>query len=98
MNLNVRNAITVALVQALLGAISQNFRGVLLTFSEELHVRFYLEVESDVDSEEIDDVVTEFDGLLMGIHYVPIKYDVVVGRDRIDCSCDNVMPIFLRRR
>ena len=43
MDLNIRNAVIVALVQALLGAVSQNFRVVLVRFSEGLHVEFYID-------------------------------------------------------
>lgn len=41
MDVIVRNQIIIALMQALLGAISPNFRAVLIDFSQGLSVRFF---------------------------------------------------------
>lgn len=68
------------LVQALLGAISPNFRRVALAFSEPtLELLFILEKESPTDREEIEDVVGEFDSLLLGLNTRYIKYSVSVA-------------------
>lgn len=97
MDLNVRNKIIIALVQALLGAISSNFRAVLIDFSQGLNVRFFLVEDLAEDREEIDDVITEFDSLVMGIESVSITYGVTVGEGCIDFSSDSVVPVYIRR-
>lgn len=97
MNLIVRNKIIIALVQALLGAISPNFRAVLIDFSQGLDVRFFLVEDLAEDREEIDDVITEFDSLIMGVELVSITYGIAVGEARIDFSGDGVVPIYIRR-
>ncbi|MDP4572237.1 hypothetical protein Q8O96_24500 [Pseudomonas sp. LPH60] len=97
MDISIRNQIIVALMQALLGAISSNFRAVLIDFSQGLDVRFFLVKDSIEDADEIDDVITEFDSLLMGVEALAVKYSVEVGEGRIDFSGDNVIPIYIRR-
>ncbi|WP_457931897.1 hypothetical protein ACT51I_00225 [Pseudomonas aeruginosa] len=97
MNLIVRNKIIIALVQALLGAISENFRAVLIDFSQGVDVRFFLVEDLAEDREEIDDVITEFDSLVMGVESVSITYGVAVGEVRIDFSGDSVVPVYIKR-
>lgn len=97
MNLIVRNKIIIALVQALLGAISPNFRAVLIDFSQGVDVRFFLVEDLAEDREEIDDVITEFDSLVMGVESVSITYGVAVGEVWIDFSGDSVVPVYIRR-
>ncbi len=84
-------------MQALLGAISPNFKAVLIDFSEGVSVNFFLVEDLIEDIDEIDDVITEFDSLVMGIKALPIKYCVAVGQGGIDFSGDNVIPIYIRR-
>jgi len=97
MNLNIRNAVIVALVQALLGAVSENFGVVLVRFSEGLHVEFYIDQKLEEDMEEIDDVITEFDSLVMGICAVSITFEVNVGVENVDFSGADVVPVYIRR-
>ncbi|MGE7955223.1 hypothetical protein ACQKQA_01270 [Pseudomonas sp. NPDC089530] len=97
MNISIRNQIIVALMQALLGAISSNFRAVLIEFSQGLDVRFFLVKDLIEDADEMDDVITEFESLVMRIEALSVKYSVEVGEDRIDFSGDNVIPIYIRR-
>lgn len=97
MDVIVRNQIIIALMQALLGAISPNFKAVLIDFSEGVSVNFFLVEDLIEDIDEIDDVITEFDSLVMGIKALPIKYCVAVGQGGIDFSGDNVIPIYIRR-
>lgn len=97
MDVVVRNQIIVALMQALLGAISPNFRAVLIDFSQGIDVKFFLVEELIEDAGEIDDVITEFDSLVMGVKALPIKYCIAVGEGRIDFSGDNVIPIYIGR-
>lgn len=69
-----------AFVQAMVGAISDNFRQVTLTHSgQRWQLGFVLAVESDEDREEIDDIATELEALQVG----PVDYEifVVISRD-----------------
>ncbi|OLU22249.1 hypothetical protein BVH03_25320 [Pseudomonas sp. PA15(2017)] len=84
-------------MQALLGAISPNFKAVLIDFSQGVSVRFFLMEDLAGDREEIDDVITEFDSLVMGIESVPITYGIAVGEAWIDFSGDSVVPVYIRR-
>lgn len=97
MGVILRNQIIVALMQALLGAISPNFRAVIIDFSQGVDVRFFLVEYLIEDVDEIDDVITEFDSLVMAIKALPIKYCIAVGEERIGFSGDNVIPIYIRR-
>lgn len=97
MDVIVKNQIIVALMQAMLGAISPNFRAVLIDFSHGVNVRFFLAQDLIEDVDEIDDVITEFDALVMGIKALPIKYCIALGDGRIDFSGDSVVPIYIRR-
>ncbi|MFJ2456842.1 hypothetical protein ACIOWK_35040 [Pseudomonas protegens] len=97
MNLNVRNQIIVALMQALLGAISPNFRAVSIDFSQSLDVRFFLRLDLIEDTNEIDDIITEFDSLLMGIKAMSVRYSIEVGDGKMDFSSDSAIPVYIRR-
>lgn len=97
MDVILRNQIIVALMQALLGAISPNFRAVIIDFSQGVDVRFFLVEDLIEDVDEIDDVITEFDSLVMAVKALPIKYCIAVGEERISFSGDNVIPIYIRR-
>lgn len=97
MNLNVKNQIIVALMQALLGAISPNFRAVSIDFSQGLNIRFFLGQDLIEDTNEIDDIITEFDSLLMGIKALSVRYSIEVGDGRMDFSGDSVIPVYIRR-
>ncbi|WP_260620631.1 hypothetical protein [Pseudomonas protegens] len=97
MNLNVRNQIIIALMQALLGAISPNFRAVSIDFSRGLDVRFFLGRDLIEDTNEIEDVITEFDSLIMGIKALSVRYSIEVGDGRMDFSGDDVIPVYIRR-
>jgi hypothetical protein len=69
LDLNGINKVTAMLVQSLLGAVSPNFRMVALGFFEpEWQLLFVLEKESVEDRERIQDVVEDFDALLMGLN------------------------------
>lgn len=97
MGVILRNQIIVALMQALLGAISPNFRAVIIDFSQGVDVRFFLVEDLIEDVDEIDDVITEFDSLVMAVKALPIKYCIAGGEERISFSGDNVIPIYIRR-
>ena len=55
---------SMSLVQAMVGAISDNFRQVTLGYSGgQWQLGFVLATDSDEDREEIDDIVSEFEAL-----------------------------------
>ncbi|MCP8466227.1 hypothetical protein NK553_19925 [Pseudomonas sp. ZM23] len=98
MDINIRNAVIVALTQALLGSISNNFRAILIRTAKDLHIEFYIYQKLEEDMEEIEDIITEFDSLVMGIEAVAISYEVRVGTEKIDFSGEDITPIYIRRR
>ena len=65
LTLDEQNKIVAMFVQALLGAISSNFRRVAIGFEGRTWLlSFVLEREDAGDREEIEDVAGEFDGLI----------------------------------
>lgn len=68
MNIQEKNTVVVMLVQALVGAISSNFRMILIDLEQpEWVIDFILAVESEVDREEIEDIITSFDVYMMDV-------------------------------
>ena len=60
--------VEVMLIQSMVGAISSNFRQVVLSYeNNEWHLRVTLEEMIDEDREEISDIVDEFAIMLDGI-------------------------------
>ena len=77
------NLQVVYLVQALLGAISNNFRAVSLSFEgKKTHLHFVLELESKSDREEIEDIVCQFES------YQSDDGDYKMGSDFVIVSRD----------
>jgi hypothetical protein len=73
------NKVTVMLVQSLWGAISPNFRMIAISFSSPVwKLLFLLESDDEKDREEIEDVIGEFDALLLGLDVVVPKYEIEV--------------------
>lgn len=101
MNINEKNMASIMLMQALLGVISPNFRMVAISFfGIEWKVGFWLEKEDEIDREEIEDAIGEFDGLVLGMEGPPSKINVVTeicegSLPRLDVSDWRI--IFLRR-
>jgi hypothetical protein len=68
LTLDEENKIIAMFVQALLGAISPNFRRVAICFEGPAWLlSFVLEHEDATDTEEIEDVADEFDVLLVSL-------------------------------
>lgn len=85
-----------ALVQALLGAVSENFRRVLLALDEDQWVlEFILERESAEDVEEIEDVATEFEALFDGP--VNFRVEIQVNAEPIAWPKPPARVVFRRR-
>src|SRR5262249_21858875 len=67
------NSTTLALVQALLGAVSPNFRMVALFADGDVwRLQFTLETDNALDREEIDDIASEFEAQ----HSSNVEYEV----------------------
>ena len=72
----VENGLVINLVDALLGAITPNFRAVLLRQdADHASLTFLLEHESAADRAEIDDIVFEFQALEPTL---PLEVSIVV--------------------
>lgn len=70
------NRISVDLMQAMIGAISNNFRQVSLTrVGQQWQIRFVLARESEEDREEIEDIGAELEALQDG----PLDYETIVS-------------------
>ena len=84
------------LIQALLGAISANFRMIHLSHKKhKVFVTIVLESENEDDFEEIEDLKSEFEALQES----PIDYDFVVKVTDANLSWpeDNEVVVFKRR-
>ena len=82
MTLSQENVQVLNLVQAMLGAISPNFRRVALeTGPQGVRLRFLLELDILTDREEIADIVFEFEALQLS--RVDVLVDVLVDRRAI---------------
>ncbi len=79
--LEYENAQVLNLVQALIGAISPNFRRVYLsTISENVKLSFIIEKDVKSDREEISDIVSEFEALQ--IKFVDIDFEIIVNSNK----------------
>ena len=84
------------LVQAMLGAISPNFRKVQIScIGDEILIMFYLESEILEDLEEIEDIISEFEALQS--YPVKVAKRVEIGSQPIVWDNLNQWPVYLRR-
>ena len=84
------------LVQALLGAISPNFRKVQIShIHDEVLITFYLETEILEDLEEIEDIISEFEALQT--YPVEVRKQVEIGTQAMPWDNLNQWPVYLRR-
>lgn len=90
-----RNAL--CLVQALLGAVSSNFR--LVSISQRANgivVQIVLATHSDEDIEEIDDLITEYEALQSCPE--PFEFEWTVSEEPITLEPPNASTIVVVRR
>lgn len=81
-DLDTWNRESMAVVQAMVGAVSSNFRQVTLSrVGTTWHIVVILARDSEEDREEIDDIGTEFEAL----HDGPVDYEVAIV-----VSCDDL--------
>jgi hypothetical protein len=95
MNLEEENMQVLNLMQALLGAVSPNFRAVSITVDSEIVLHFLLEEDNEEDREEIEDIEFEFSALQD--HLVNVNIEIVVSSKPLT---ENQLPgrgVFLRR-
>lgn len=100
LTLDEENMITVMLMQALLGAVSANFRMVSLSLEGPIwKLQLVLESESAEDREEIIDIAGEFDGLLLSLDRKDIKFEVetLVTSDLIEFPEPPTRVVFRRK-
>lgn len=90
------NYAVVMLTQALLGAVSGNFRLVCLERRQDKwHVQYWLQEEDAVDHEEIEDIDFEFCNFLDD---KPTSFDVsIVGTDVLALPPLPTRPVYRRR-
>jgi hypothetical protein len=101
MTVNEQNMACAMLNQSLLGIISPNFRRVAVSFSDDgWKIRFWLERDDEVDREEIEDSMGDFDGLVLGMDSPPSDIEAITeicsaSLPALDPS--NWRVVFLRR-
>ncbi|MBN7870580.1 hypothetical protein J0M44_29570 [Pseudomonas aeruginosa] len=84
------------LVQALIGAISANFRMVTLCYEDaEWVIRFYLERDIEEDVEEIEDLVCQYTAY-QGVD-LKCRYEIVVGGQSLPAFSDVGRVVYRRR-
>jgi len=87
---------TLRLVQALLGAVSPNFRMVALAKEiNEWRLIFVLASESSEDRDEIDDIAIEFEALQDCP--IELKVELVVSNQPIDWPSPPTAVVYRRR-
>ncbi len=68
MNIDEKNKVIVMLTQAMLGVISENFRMVAIDLESPVwKITFCLATESEIDREEIEDVISNFEVCMMDV-------------------------------
>lgn len=94
-HLQYENYQVVSVVQALCGAISPNMVAVSLRcVGPEVHLHFYLEADSSVDREGIDDVATDLE--VLQFTGVPIHTHISIVGERIRWEHVQGRYIYLR--
>lgn len=90
------NHLVLALVHALLGLVSPNFRMVALKNDGEVwRLQFVLETDSEMDREAIDDVATEFESLLS--HGIRYEIEITITAGEISWPSAPTRVVFRRR-
>jgi|GEM_PF-3173271 len=98
--------VEVMLVQALIGAITPNFREVVLSYEDsEWVIVFTLEKESNEDREEIIEIVDEFSIYLEDIKskisdvaYTHARASTYITSDKLDFKVSKARRVIFRRK
>jgi hypothetical protein len=89
------NRQVLCLVQALLGAVSANFRAVSICFHDSIVIYFLLCEENVVDREEIEDI--EFEFLAQQSQSINVSTEIEISNKPIDEIRLPGRLVFLRR-
>lgn len=91
----IENNYILSLIQAMLGAISNNFRAVWITVEgEKLNICFLLYTENNEDREEIEDIIFEFEALQGKI--IDITSNIIIN-DKTWLPPENARMVFLKK-
>lgn len=89
------NAYSLNLVEALLGAITPNFRAVAIdNHLSGVRIRFLLEQKSPSDAEEIDEVLFKFEALCPGLI---VEHLITVSDEALERVAPAGRLVYLRR-
>lgn len=96
-SIEIWNEQIVKLMQAMLGAISPNFRMITVENEQDVFVlRFYLEEQNSEDFKEIDEIVFEFVALQDNGKF-ECKQEIIVINDRLDWPKFPTRVVYRRR-
>ena len=97
MELEEENRQTLYLVQAMLGMVTPNLRGVSIVFEPQIELHFVLERDSPIDRDEIEDA--EFEFVAYQTHPVSVKTEIIVSISN-EPMTDQLLPgrkVYMRR-
>lgn len=84
------------LTQALVGAVSANFRMVALLWDyDEWVLKFYLEESNEEDADEIEDVICQYTAYQSSS--LSCRSELIVGRERLPGLSDVGRVVYRRR-
>lgn len=100
LSLDEKNKCHVMFSQALLGAITPNFRMIAIDFQlEAWKILFVLEKEDAFDLEEIEDILCQFDALCLGnVENVPFQPKTIITTEFIACEQSDTVRIIYKRK
>ncbi|WP_248796824.1 hypothetical protein [Pseudomonas sp. MWU13-2105] len=95
-DLNTWNYQVLMLVQAMIGAITPNFRMVVLSLDgDEWVLTFYLETNAEDDIEEVDDIVCQYTAYQDS--RLKSRYEVVVSDKKLPHLLSSERVVFRRK-
>ena len=90
------NGAVISLVQAMIGAVSANFRMVALERADRSwRVRYWLQADDAVDREEIEDIDFEFANFM---NDAPTSFEITIAGDEVLLLPDPPARTVFRRR
>jgi hypothetical protein len=96
-SIEIWNQQIVRLMQAMLGAISPNFRMITIGYeNNEFVLKFFLEVANSEDFDEVDDIGFEFIGLQSDAKF-GYKQEIIVTKERLEWPEFPTRTVYKRR-
>jgi len=84
------------LMQSLVGVITPNYRMVTLSIEEDyVNIVIVLNNVSESDSEEIEDLKSEFDALQT--REIEFSIEIVISQDKLSVPDENAIVVYMRR-